>query len=75
MKRMTCLWIVITILGLVLPMTVSAEMFRIGEAQIVSHPALDNDSKGFKVALEEEGFIELENKIIDRQNAQGEQPN
>ncbi len=53
----------------------SAEMIRIGEHQIVAHPALDNDSKGFKVALEEEGFVEGKNVIFDRQNAQGEQPN
>ena len=50
-------------------------MIRIGEHQIVSHPALDNDAKGFKAALEEEGFIEGKNVIFDRQNAQGEQPN
>jgi putative tryptophan/tyrosine transport system substrate-binding protein len=54
---------------------VSAEMIRIGEHQIVAHPALDNDSKGFKAALAEEGFIEGENITIDRQDAQGEQPN
>ena len=52
-----------------------AKMFRIGEHQIVAHPALDNDSKGFKVALEEEGFIEGKNVTFDRQNAQGDQPN
>ncbi len=54
---------------------VSAETIKIGEHQIVAHPALDNDSKGFKAALAEEGFIEGENISIDRQNAQGEQPN
>ena len=75
MKRIACLWGVLVIISLVLPLAASAEMIRIGEAQIVSHPALDNDSKGFKAALEEEGFIEGENIIIDRQNAQGEQPN
>jgi putative ABC transport system substrate-binding protein len=53
----------------------SAEMIRIGESQIVSHPALDNDSKGFKTALAEEGFVEGKNIVIERQNAQGEQPN
>ena len=52
MKRLICLWVVLLSISLVMPLTVSAEMFRIGEAQIVSHPALDNDSKGFKVALE-----------------------
>ena len=75
MKRIACLWVILVTISLVLPLVASAEMFRIGETQIVSHPALDNDSKGFKVALEEEGFIEGENLVIDRQNAQGEQPN
>jgi putative ABC transport system substrate-binding protein len=75
MKKTTCIGGILVIISLVLPLAVSAEMFRIGETQIVSHPALDSDSKGFKVALEEEGFIEGENLVIDRQNAQGEQPN
>ncbi|NIO06057.1 MAG: ABC transporter substrate-binding protein [Proteobacteria bacterium] len=51
------------------------KMIRIGETQIVSHPALDNDSKGFKTALAEEGFVEGKDVTFDRQNAQGEQPN
>jgi len=53
----------------------AAKVFRIGEAQIVSHPALDNDAKGFAAALAEEGFIEGKNVVFDRQNAQGDQPN
>ncbi|HDR16938.1 MAG TPA: ABC transporter substrate-binding protein [Desulfobacteraceae bacterium] len=72
-------WTVGALLALVfcigLSPAVSAKMIRIGEHQIVAHPALDNDSKGFKAALEEEGFIEGQNITIDRQNAQGEQPN
>ena len=75
MKRITCLWVVLVSISLIIPLAASAEMIRIGEHQIVSHPALDNDSKGFKVALEEEGFIEGKNVVFDRQNAQGEQPN
>jgi putative ABC transport system substrate-binding protein len=55
--------------------SVSAEVIRIGEYQIVSHPALDNDSKGFTAALAEEGFIEGKNITFDRQNAQGDQAN
>ncbi|UCE34869.1 MAG: ABC transporter substrate-binding protein, partial [Deltaproteobacteria bacterium] len=51
------------------------KMIRIGEHQIVAHPALDSDSKGFAAALAEEGFIEGKNIIIDRQNAQGDQAN
>jgi len=75
MKKITCLWIALVSISLIIPLTAAAEMIRIGEHQIVSHPALDNDSKGFKVALEEEGFIEGKNVVFDRQNAQGEQPN
>ncbi len=54
---------------------VQAKMIHIGETQIVSHPALNNDSKGFKKALEEEGFIEGKNVVFDRKNAQGEMSN
>lgn len=66
--------ILILSLGLVFCSGLSAKMIRIGEAQIVAHPALDNDSKGFKAALAEEGFVEGKNVVIDRQNAQGDQP-
>lgn len=52
-----------------------AKMIHIGETQIVSHPALNNDSKGFKKALEDEGFIEGKNIVIDRKNAQGDMAN
>ena len=75
MKRVIFLLTVILTLGLIFGSGLSAKMIRIGEAQIVAHPALDSDSKGFKVALEEEGFIEGKNITIDRQNAQGDQPN
>ncbi len=65
------------LVGVLMSVVVGAEakMIRIGEAQIVSHPALDNDAKGFKAALAEEGFVAGENVVYDRQNAQGEQPN
>jgi len=75
MKRVIFLLTVILTLGLIFGSGLSAKMIRIGEAQIVAHPALDSDSKGFKAALEEEGFIEGKNITIDRQNAQGDQPN
>lgn len=51
------------------------KMIRVGEHQIVSHPALDNDGKGFAAALAEEGFVEGKNLTINRQNAQGDQAN
>jgi putative ABC transport system substrate-binding protein len=75
MKRVLPVLAVFLSLGLIFGTGLSAKMLRIGEHQIVAHPALDNDSKGFKVALEEEGFIEGKNVTFDRQNAQGEQPN
>jgi len=75
MKKVIPILAVFLALGLIFGAGLSAKMIRIGEHQIVAHPALDNDSKGFKVALEEEGFIEGENVVFDRQNAQGEQPN
>lgn len=75
MKRALCLVSLVMAVGLIFCAGASAEMIRIGEAQIVSHPALDNDSKGFAAALEEEGFVEGKNVTIDRQNAQGDQAN
>jgi putative ABC transport system substrate-binding protein len=75
MRKMMLVLTVFLALGLVFGSGLSAKMIRIGEHQIVAHPALDNDSKGFAAALAEEGFIEGKNIEIDRQNAQGEQPN
>jgi putative ABC transport system substrate-binding protein len=75
MKRAIIIFMIVLGMSLFLAAGAGAKTFRIGEHQIVAHPALDNDSKGFKVALEEEGFIEGKNVKFDRQNAQGEQPN
>ncbi len=75
MKKAILFFSFFLVIGLVFGTGVSAKMIRIGEAQIVSHPALDNDSKGFKAALAEEGFIEGKNVTFDRQNAQGDQSN
>jgi len=74
MKKITFTLMLLLTLGLIFGSGLSAKMIRIGEAQIVAHPALDNDSKGFAAALAEEGFIEGKNITIDRQNAQGDQP-
>ncbi|TET83262.1 MAG: sugar ABC transporter substrate-binding protein, partial [Desulfobacteraceae bacterium] len=75
MKKLMFVFTFFLALGLIFCNGLSAKMIRIGEAQIVAHPALDNDSKGFKAALAEEGFIEGKNITIDRQNAQGDQSN
>lgn len=53
----------------------SKKVFKIGVTQIVSHPALDGDAKGFEKALTEAGFKEGVNITYDRQNAQGEMAN
>ena len=74
MKKITFTLMLLLTMGLIFGSGLSAKMIRIGEAQIVAHPALDNDSKGFAAALAEEGFIEGKNITIDRQNAQGDQP-
>jgi putative ABC transport system substrate-binding protein len=51
------------------------KMFKIGVTQIVSHPALDGDAKGFEKALADAGFKEGVNVTYDRQNAQGDMAN
>ncbi len=51
------------------------KIFKIGVTQIVSHPALDADQKGFEKALADAGFKEGVNVIYDRQNAQGDMAN
>ena len=61
MRKMMLVLTLFLALGLVFGSGLSAKMIHIGEHQIVAHPALDNDSKGFAAALAEEGFIALEN--------------
>jgi len=51
------------------------KIFKIGVTQIVSHPALDADAKGFEKALADAGFREGVNVTYDRQNAQGDMAN
>ena len=75
MKRILFVVSLMTVLSLLLGFPAEAKMIRIGEFQIVSHPALDNDGKGFQAALAEEGYVVGKNITIDRQNAQGDQAN
>lgn len=49
----------------------TAETYKIGVTQFVTHPSLDEATKGFKAALEEAG---LDVEYVDK-NANGEQPN
>ncbi|KUP07895.1 ABC transporter substrate-binding protein [Bacillus coahuilensis p1.1.43] len=55
--------------------TGSKEEVVIGVTQIVEHPSLDAAFKGFKKALEENGYKEGENVKYDVQIAQGEMSN
>lgn len=48
---------------------------KIGVIQLVEHPALDANYKGFVDGLAEAGYIDGQNIKIDFQNAQGEQAN
>ncbi len=52
-----------------------SKIFKIGVTQIVSHPALDADAKGFEKALADAGFKEGVHVTYDRQNAQGDMAN
>ena len=54
MKKMMLVFTFFLALVLIFGSGLSAKMIRIGEHQIVAHPALDNDSKGFAAALAEE---------------------
>ena len=66
-------WLVLVLMtaALLVPAAVPAKTFKIGVTQIVSHPALDADQKGFEQALKEAG---IEAKY-DYQNAQGDMAN
>ncbi|MFW6306087.1 MAG: ABC transporter substrate binding protein, partial [Bacillota bacterium] len=49
--------------------------YTIGIVQIVEHPSLDTIRQSFVDKLEDEGYVDGENIVIDYQNAQNEQTN
>lgn len=49
------------------------KIFKIGVNQLVRHEALDASYQGFVDALEDAGYIDGENILIDYQNAQNDQ--
>ncbi len=51
----------------------SSDKISIGIVQIVEHPALDAAREGFLEVLNENGYVEGDNLVIDYQNAQGDQ--
>jgi len=52
-----------------------AKLTKIGVIQLVEHPALDANYKGFVDGLAEAGYVDGQNIKIDYQNAQAEQAN
>jgi putative ABC transport system substrate-binding protein len=50
----------------------SEQMYTIGITQIVTHPALDANRKGFMDQMEQEGFVQGENVKYDIRNAEGD---
>ena len=75
MKKFAILALVAALtVGLMISSANAADKIRIGVTVIVSHPALENDQKGFEQALADAGFGP--DKVeYDYQNAQGEMSN
>ena len=67
------MWLVLAAItvALMMPAAAPAKTFKIGVTQIVSHPALDADQKGFEKALKDAGL----DVQYDYQNAQGDMSN
>lgn len=55
--------------------TASADAVHIGILQILEHESLSAARTGFLEVLEEAGYVEGDNLIVDYQNAQGDQAN
>ncbi len=66
--------ILITLVGLLLACGKKEEenITKIGISQIVEHPALDGAREGFIKALNDNGYVDGENILIDYQNAQND---
>lgn len=50
----------------------SEDAVTVGVIQYATHPSLDNCYEGFKQGLEEAGFVEGENLVLDFQNGQND---
>jgi putative ABC transport system substrate-binding protein len=72
MKKLNVLLTIVIVFTSLSSFAQDKKMIRIGVTQIVSHPALDADQKGFENALSGSGFREGINVAYDRQNAQGD---
>jgi putative ABC transport system substrate-binding protein len=72
MKKLNILIVIVIVFTSLSSLAQDKKKIRIGVTQIVSHPALDADQKGFENALSGSGFKEGVNVAYDRQNAQGD---
>ena len=70
-KKLLSMVVAAIMVALMLPGAAPAKTFKIGVTQIVSHPALDADQKGFEQALKDAGL----DAEYDYQNAQGDMSN
>ena len=70
-KKLVWLVVATITVALIMPAGATAKTFKIGVTQIVSHPALDADQKGFEKALKDAGL----DVQYDHQNAQGDMSN
>jgi len=65
----------VLVLALALPFISACQpgmQYKIGITQIVTHPALDAAREGFIAVLAAEGFVEGENVVYIRRNAEGD---
>jgi putative ABC transport system substrate-binding protein len=67
----SCLFICATVFAVFQTPALANRVAVIGETKIASHAALDADQQGFTAGLAASGFIEGDNLIILREDAQG----
>jgi putative ABC transport system substrate-binding protein len=79
MKKIAAVMTAIAVAGLALSgcskKPSSDKVFKIGIIQLVEHPALDSNCKGFIDGLAEAGLVDGKTISIDMHNAQGDQGN
>lgn len=75
MRLVMVMCMVVLLVGVFSGCTKKDDKMTIGIVQIVEHPSLDTIRESFIAALEEKGYVDGENIVIDYQNAQGDQTN
>ena len=79
MNKKNTIWIIIIIAIMLVLISLFADkianknIIRIGISQTASHPVFDEIMNGVRVGLQQEGYIEGKNIILDYQNGQGDQ--